>query len=397
MVDVESFILGFVYYYGHVIGVSNFEFNWHTGRVYTAKKSTFYAVAINSTIFILCTYHWTGHTNIINLIFGKANQLHEFVTVIMTGLRIAIGLFTLIHRWYQRCKIMDLTRMVIQVFHARPQVKRMSRWGILVKFISGSVTDLLQMAVLLDAMDRVGSQFYLGMGLQYWTSAILNLAISQHYLIMLFIRTQYQLLNTELRKVIEESNELSWNPPRQGTFMTRCCNLADQLEDLAKVQSQLQLIMKQLEEVFGVQGALVYGGYYLSSVSYIYLIYSILKYGYENMNMTLTSVILSLVWCFFYYLDGMLNMSVMLYVQDDHEEMLRLLEERTLFAPGLDVRLEEAFEKLQLQLIRNPFKIDVMKLYDVNRGTTMAMFANLLSHSIFLIQYDMENFEKESM
>jgi len=36
-----------------------------------------------------------------------------------------------------------------------------------------------------------------------------------------------------------------------------------------------------------------------------------------------------------------------------------------------------------------------MKLYDVNRGTTMAMFANLLSHSIFLIQYDMENFEKE--
>jgi len=309
------------------------------------------------------------------LIFGKANQLHEFVTVIMTGLRIAIGsakylknssvsslstfsgLFTLIHRWYQRCKIMDLTRMVIQVFHARPQVKRMSRWGILVKFISGSVTDLLQMAVLLDAMDRVGSQFYLGMGLQYWTSAILNLAISQHYLIMLFIRTQYQLLNTELRKVIEESNELSWNPPRQGTFMTRCCNLADQLEDLAKLQSQLQLIMKQLEEVFGVQGALVYGGYYLSSVSYIYLIYSILKYGYENMNMTLTSVILSLVWCFSYYLDGMLNMSVMLYVQDDHEEMLRLLEERTLFAPGLDVRLEEAvsFKHLYFTDLSNVF------------------------------------------
>ncbi|XP_017004940.2 putative gustatory receptor 36c [Drosophila takahashii] len=392
MVDVESLILGAVYYYGHLIGVSNFEFNWQTGRVFTAKRSTFYAVAINSLVCILYTYHWTGHTNIINLGFGKANKLHEYVVVLMSGLRIGIGLFTLIHRWYQRCKMMDLTRKVLRVFIARPQVKRLSRWGILAKFLSGSVTDLLQMAFVLDAIGRVDSQFYLGMGLQFWMSAILNLAVSQHYLIMLFVRTQYKLLNAELQQVIEESKELSWNPRRQGVFMTRCCFLADQLDNIAKLQSQLQKIVNQLEEVFGIQGALVYMGYYMSSVSTSYLTYSILKIGYQNMQMTLTIVILSIVWSFFYYLDGMLNLSVMLHVQDDHKDMGRLLEQRTLFAPGLDVRLEEAFESLQLQLIRNPLKIDLMHLYDVTRGSTMTMFGNLITHSIFLIQYDMENF-----
>ncbi|KAH8366480.1 hypothetical protein KR084_010819 [Drosophila pseudotakahashii] len=392
MVDMESLILGAVYYYGHLIGVSNFEFNWQTGRVFTAKRSKFYAIAMNSLAGILYTYHWAGHMNIINLSFGKANKLHEYVIVLMSGLRIGIGLFTLIHRWYQRCKMMDLTRKLLRVFIARPQVKRLSRWGILVKFLSGSVTDLLQMAFVVDAIGRVDSQFYLGMGLQFWMSAILNLAVSQHYLIMLFVRAQYKLLNTELRQVVEESKELSWNPRRQGVFMTRCCSLADQLENIAKLQSQLHSIVNQLEEVFGIQGALVYLGYYVSSVSTSYLTYSILKCGYQNVHMTLTAVILSCAWCCFYYFDGMLNLSVMLHIQDDHAEMALLLEQRTLFAHGLDVRLEEAFESFQLQLIRNPLKIDVMHFYDVTRSSTMSMFGNLITHSIFLIQYDMENF-----
>ncbi|XP_016963032.1 putative gustatory receptor 36c [Drosophila biarmipes] len=393
MVDLESFLLVFVYYYGHAIGVSNFEFNWQTGRVFTATRSTFYAIAINCVLFTLFIYHWTEYWNIINFIFGKSTKLHEYVIVIMTCLRIVIGLFTLIHRWYQRCKMMDLTRMVVRVFVARPQAKRLSRWRILTKFLSGTMTDILQMSVLLDAMGRVGSQFDSGMGLQYWTAAILNLAVSQHYLILIFVRAQYQLLNTELRQVIEESKELSWNPPRQGVFMTRCCSLADQLDDLAMLQSQLQAIVNRVEEVFGVQGALVYAGYYLSSVSSVYLTYSILTYGYDNMNMTLTSMMLSSAWYFFYYFDGMLNMSSMLYVQDDQAEMLRLLDHRTLFAPGLDIRLEEALESLHLQLIRNPLKIDVLKMYYVTRGTTMAMLGNIITHSVLLIQYDMENYQ----
>ncbi|KAI8043070.1 hypothetical protein M5D96_004395 [Drosophila gunungcola] len=252
MLDWTSWILGMFYLYGHMIGVSNFEFDWRTGRVFKAKRSTLYAIAINFVIIISCTYHWTRHTNMMVVIFGKANKLHEYVIVIMTGLRIAAGLVTLVTRWQWRCEMMDLTRKVIRVFNARPQVKRLSRWNILSKFLTGALTDLLQVLITLDAMGRVDSEFYLGMALQYWMLAILNLSISQHYLIMLFVRTQYQLLNADLRQVIEETKELSRNPQGQGAFITRCCSLADQLEDIAKLQNQLQSIVNQLEDIFGL-------------------------------------------------------------------------------------------------------------------------------------------------
>ncbi|XP_017134052.2 putative gustatory receptor 36c [Drosophila elegans] len=237
---------------------------------------------------------------------------------------------------------MDLTRNVLRLFLNRPQPKEMARWKISAKLLTGFVTDLLQVIITLDAVGRVNSQFYMGMALQFWMSAILNLAVSQHYLIMLLILTQYQLLNSELRQVVDESKELSRNPPRQGVFMTRCCSLADRLESIAQLQSQLQSIVHQTDQVFGVHGVTVYGGYYMTMVATAYLTYSILKNGYEEMHMTFRTVILSYTWWLVYYLDGALSMFVIFFVLDEHKKMLVLLEERTLFATDLDVRLEES-------------------------------------------------------
>ncbi|KAI8043359.1 hypothetical protein M5D96_004688 [Drosophila gunungcola] len=392
MVDWVSWILEAVYSYGHLIGASNFEFSWQTGRVFTAKSTTFYAIAINSLMVILYSYQWIGPTNEMNLVFGKENQLHECVVIIITGMRISGGLVTVLNRWRQRSQIMDLTRNVLRLFLNRPQPRKMARWRISTKLLTGFVTDLLQVIITLDAVGRVNSQFYMGMALQFWMSAILNLAVSQHYLIMLLILTQYQQLNCELRQVVDESRELSRNPPRQGVFMTRCCSLADRLESIAQLQSQLQSIVHQSDRVFGVQGITVYGGYYMTMVATAYLTYSILKNGYEEMHMTFKAVILSYTWWLVYYLDGALSMFVIFFVLDEHKKMMVLLEERTLFAADLDVRLEESYESFQLQVTRNPFKMEVMKLYEINRSRTMAMFASFITHSIYLIQYDMENF-----
>ncbi|KAH8308166.1 hypothetical protein KR059_007555, partial [Drosophila kikkawai] len=379
------------YYYGHLIGLSNFEFDWRTGRVFTAARSTLFAIVANAIIVILLGFLLTRPINF-SLIFGNSNRLHELVIITMTSLRLTAGLSTVLNRWRQRSQMKDLARRILRLFLARPQVKRMSRWGILIKFLPITVTDILQVAITLDAIGRGDSTFFLGMGLQLWVSGILNLAISQHFLVLLFVRAQYQLLNIELRKVIDESTELSYHPPRKAAFMTRCCNLADRLEDVAKLQSQLQTIVTQLGEVFGIQGIMVYGGYYISSVAASYMTYSIIKNGPENLGMTYRSTVLVFTWCIFYYWDAILNLFIMLYVQDDHKEMIHLLEKRTLFASGLDVRLEESFESLQLQLIRNPLKIEVLKIFSINRDSTSAMFGSLITHSIFLIQYDIQFF-----
>ncbi|KAH8283095.1 hypothetical protein KR054_012059 [Drosophila jambulina] len=391
MVHWVDLLLKGSYLYGHFIGVSNFELDWRTGRVFSTARSTLYAIVNNGIIvFLLVSFLHQGLDFDARLF--NAHKLIESVVIIMTILRISAGLLTLLNRWRQRRQLMELTTKFIRLFLARPQAIRISRWGLLGKFLVAILTDFLQIAFSLDAIGRVDSTMFLGMALQFWISAILNLAIAQHFLVTLFIRANYQLLNTELRQVIKESQDLSYHRQHKGAFMTRCCYLADQLENIARHQNELQSVLTRLYEVFEMQGLMVYGGYYISTVTTTYLTYSSFKYGYAELGMTQRSLTLTLIWCLFYYLDAMINFFTTLSVQDGHREMIRLLEDRTLFANGLDVRLEQSFESFQLQLVRNPLKMDIMKLFNVSRGESLAMLGSLVTHSIILIQYDMENF-----
>ncbi|KAH8366481.1 hypothetical protein KR084_010818 [Drosophila pseudotakahashii] len=391
MVDWVGLLLSAIYFYCHLIGLSNFGCDWRTGRVFTSWRSTLYAITVNAVISTGIVIYWTGRSRT-NLVFESANKLHEYVIIIMSALRIIEGLVTVLNRWLQRRQTMHLVRDIVRLYRANPQVKKMTRWGILLKVFSSSGTDLLQVLLSIGAMDRLSSEEIIGVSLQTCISLILNLAIAQHYFVMLFVRAQYKIVNIKLRQVVEESRRLSCLQRRGGAFMTRCCYLSDQLDEVAKAQSQLQLILVQVGEVFGIQGLMSYAGYCISSVGAYYLIYSIYKYGYETLNMSVKTMILASIWGCFYYLDATLNAFNMLYMWDHHKEMLRLLEERTEFSSLLDVRLEESFESLQLQLVRNPLKMDVMGIFDITRSSTAAMIGSVIANSIFLIQVDMEYF-----
>ncbi|XP_044249639.1 putative gustatory receptor 36a [Drosophila takahashii] len=390
MFDWVGLLLKVVYYYGHLIGLSNFEFEW-TGRVFKTRRSALYAIAIDVILVILIVLQISKPTEF-NLIFGKANKLHHYVIIIVFGLRVVAGLSTVFIRWSRRKQMMLLAKKVLGVFLKNPHLRKISRWGILIKVTIAIVTDLLQMAINWNALGYAKANQTILMALQFWVSAIVNLAVAQRYLLTLFVRAHYHLLNTELRQVIKESRMLSYHPQRRGAFMTRCCSLADQVESIAKFQSELQSIVNQLDEVFGIQGLMVYFGYYIFSIATAYITYSILKNGHENLELSVTSMILSFTWCFFYFLDAILNLFNTLNLLEDHTKMIRLLEERTLFAFTLDVRLEQSVNFIQLQLIRNPFKMEIMKFFPITRSSTTAMFGSLITHSIFLIQYDMEYF-----
>ncbi|KAH8366395.1 hypothetical protein KR084_004037 [Drosophila pseudotakahashii] len=392
MTDWVGLVLKAVYYYGHLIGFGNFEIDWRTGRAFTSLRSNIYAITSNLSIFIVLVWQIFEQTDP-NVFFGNANKLLLAVIIVLVGLRKHFsGFLTVLNRWRQRAKFIRLVRKVLRLFLEKPQVKRMCRWGILIKFITAIVTDLLQVAITWNSVGRVGCNQFIGMTVQFWMSTIINLAISQHYLVTLFVRAYYHLLNTELRQVMNESRLLSYLPLRKGAFMTRCCSLADQVDNIAKLQNQLQSIMTELNAVAGVQGLMVYGGYYIFSIATFYLMYSILRNGLENLQLTVDAAILAFAWSFLYYLDAMINLFTIFNLLDDHKEMIRILEERTLFASGLDVRLEESFESFQLQVIRNPFEIEVMEILSITRSSTSAMYGSLITHTIFLIQFDLEYF-----
>ncbi|KAH8269715.1 hypothetical protein KR018_001626 [Drosophila ironensis] len=391
MFDWVGLLLRTFYYYGLLIGVSNFEIDWKTSRVFKTTRSTSYAALFNILVVILIVAYWCKRFRL-HVIFGNVSKLHEYVMVLMSILRFVAGLASLLNRWRQRCRLMHLTRSLFRLYNAKPQVIRMSRWPILIKAFSVLMADVLAAVLALENIDRLGYTQILGILLQFFLMAVMSYVIAQYYLIMLFIRVQYQMLNSELRQVIRESRWLSYHSPRNGVFMTRCCFLADKLDDLARQLNSIQTLIDNVSEVFAVQGLLVYAAYYISSLTSTFMAYSVLKHGYKYLNISLTATIVYTAWCSVYFLDAIRNLFLVLSIQDNHRVLVRLLEERTVFAPGLDVRLEETFENFQFQLARNPLKMTVMNIFPLNHKSTTAMFGSLLMNSIYLIQYEMQNF-----
>ncbi|EDV54863.2 LOW QUALITY PROTEIN: uncharacterized protein Dere_GG21078 [Drosophila erecta] len=387
MVDGVGLLLRAVQTYCYLIGLSNFEYDCRTGRVFTTWRCTIYALMVNILFSMSTIYSFTAHSNT-SVVFQSANKLHEYVIIIMSGLKIAAGLITLLNRWLQRDQMMHLVKDVIRLYLINPQSKNLTRWGILLKVFISLAMDLFQVALSVNVLDHQGTAETMDLAVKMCVSFIMNLAISQHFLVMLFIRAQYRIVNAKLRKVIEESRRLSFLQQRNGAFMTRCCYLSDQLADIGQVQSQLQSMLGQLGEVFGLQGT----EYYMSIVGTSYMSYSIYKYGHHNLKISAKTSIIACIWITLFYLDAVINSKNVLYVLDHHKEFLVLLEERTLFASNLDVRLEESFESLQLQLVRNPLKINIMGLFPITRGSIAAMCGSIIVNSIFLIQFDMEFF-----
>lgn len=66
------------------------------------------------------------------------------------------GLLTIVNRWRQRRKMMRLVRCVIRVYRAKPQVKRMVRWAVLLKIVVTIVTHSSLLGLAANASEYVG-------------------------------------------------------------------------------------------------------------------------------------------------------------------------------------------------------------------------------------------------
>ncbi|XP_032307443.1 putative gustatory receptor 36a [Drosophila ananassae] len=315
MFDWDGWLLKVVYYYGFLAGISNFEVDWRKCRVFKTKRSTIFAVFHNALALVLVIFYWRGHESY-NVLFGRANKLHEAPNY----------------------------GDEVEATSSSDEDNEEVVPPLLGQATSQEDVTSVDTSLGLNAVQRIGSDLILGLVLQFCMVACMTLAISQYYLVMLFIRTQYEMLNSELRGLIEETKALSHRPRRNGVFMTKCCELSDRLDDIAQQQDEIQSIVASLGGAFGTQGLLVYTAYYLSVVSTAYLSYSLAKNGIENLGMTFGSLAVSLTWCFFYYTDALRNLFVVLSIQNEHRTLIRIMEERTVFPPGLDIRLELSSE-----------------------------------------------------
>ncbi|KAH8366413.1 hypothetical protein KR084_004512 [Drosophila pseudotakahashii] len=390
MVDWIGLLLRAVSVYCNLIGLNNFEWDESSGRVFTSRKLTLYSAMINIVFCTLFIYCWTGPTDY-SLMSGKANMLHRNVVMAVSWLGIIAALSTLVNRWRQRNQLKQVIRNIICLSLANPQFGRLYRWRTYFQIFGTFAANFLHIALSVQLMSH-SSAVKLRLCLHSWSFCIANLAGLQFFLIILFVRTQYQVINTKLRQVIEESERLSYLPLRKGGFMTRCCYLSDQLEGIAKLQDQIHSIVMRFGELLGLQSVMVFSQYYMYSVSWGYMIYSVFKNGHEILNMTQQEIVMFLLWCFFYNMNVYLSFMTFFSINDDHNKMIHLLEKRTVFASRLDVRLEESFESFQLQLACNPVKVEVMGMFRLTRSSVATTLSSIALHTILLIQCDLEYF-----
>ncbi|XP_017018782.1 putative gustatory receptor 59c [Drosophila kikkawai] len=391
MADPVELILRFVYWYGRLVGVINFEVDLRTKKARITRRATICA-AIHNGILISLLYVQKFNDGSIRLAWNNAKFLHEYFFLLITLVRHWAVLFILCSRWLRRCRILKLWNELARMVRETPEVMRLYRRGIFLKFVISFLSD--SMHTILDfSAQRKKLTLSLALNLFVWYTfaTILNVTVGLYYLSILQVHGHYVLLHEDIKKLIGEAQRVSCIRNRRGgVFATKCCSLADELELLAQRQAKLQGLLFEMWTLFQVQTLGMSLVYYLSTMGTIYYAFCSVLYNTTGLGSTYLGLLLIALSTVFFYADNFITLNIGFLIRDEVDKIHRVLAERTLFCQELDERLEAAFDSFELQLARAPCEFYIFGLYKVERGTFMAMINSVITHSIVLVQWELQ-------
>lgn len=338
MFDPARFMLLYAYYYGRFSGMLNFEIDIRTGHARLTRLATLYAAVTNAITIGMVP--WLSTSTLIHAFWSRAGDLHEYLFLIVLGGRILCVCLTLFTRWRQREIFVCLVNTLRKLTLKRPHVRHLCRRGIITKVIGTTCSELLQMTLgLLSLWEHLTFVMFLSNLIFYTITALVNVVITHYFLALLLIRGHYLLLNEELRLLLNEVAQLE-EERRKGVFVLKCCSLADRLEAIAHTQFQLQRLLKQVTSVFGLQTLCMALSYYMSTISVIYFVFSEIRGTTVTFEWNFWALLVVAIEFICYFGDVHVSVEVVYDLLDAHAEMVRLLSTHTVFAPGLDIRLE---------------------------------------------------------
>ncbi|XP_017111556.1 putative gustatory receptor 59c [Drosophila elegans] len=392
MVNAVQAILRLAYCYGLAVGVMNFEVDWPTGKAIATRRVTIFSAVHNIGLITLLSVLGLSNNNWKSTL-DNARLLHEYFFLLMTVVRNLAVMLSMITRWIQRSKILRLWNQIIELVRERPSVVLRYRRHIIIKFVFCVLSDSMHMILDISAQRKnltFGLCVSLLVGALFTT--IFNMIVVQYYIAILQILGLYNILEEDLRHLIGEAETICLTRKRGGgVFATKCCFLADQLDQLAERHSKLKDTLGEMSEIFQIQSLSMSMVYYLSSVGSIYFTFCSILYNTTGFGSTYWGLLLIALSTIFFYADNWITLNIGFDICDQENEVTRVLAERTLFSQELDTRLETAFENFQLQLARDPYEFYVLGLFKVERSQLMAMANSILIHSIMLVQSELKN------
>lgn len=338
MASLVEWCLLICYKYGRFTGVINFEYDMKARRARATKRTTVWAAISHFTMFLMLLLQILKRHSIGSMWAG-ANSMTAYVFMVIALVRICCVFLAVISRWSHRRRFMELFNEYMNLRMMHPEIVQYCRRSIVNKFFTALMAESLQMLVVFLVLRR---QLTIVRAVGIWSilmmTAIINVIITQFFIGLAHIRGRYNLLNKELRAVVNEVQSLV--PDRKGVYMIRCCCLADRLEEIAQTQSDLHALTEMLADTYQVQILCMILTYYMTLLGNVYLLFSINKYKAMADLVNIYIGGLGLAFLAFFYLDSWLNGLNVMYLLDAHAEMIRLLQRRTIFQPGLDQRLE---------------------------------------------------------
>ncbi|KAH8399494.1 hypothetical protein KR215_011757, partial [Drosophila sulfurigaster] len=322
---------------------------------------------------------------------GRLNEFHDYVFITVMTLRISCVFVTMVNRWWQRQQIIQLLNQFRRLVLEQPKVIRMWHRGVISKCITGTITELTQMFIPLYVLRAtLTAPMALALCTMCVLIALLNIIISQYYFAVLNVHGHYVLCNEELRLILQETQSLELDY-RKGVSDLRSCALADRIDSLALRQSVLKTLLHRMTRIFGIQILCMGTVIYISFIASLYSAFLAIKYKMINTNFFTWENQLFFLGVCSYIADVHISYSITYYLEDQYEKMRQLVRQYSSFAPTVDKRLTTAFESFQLQLVRDPQKLSVLGLYNMNRKIAISMFSSMVTYSLILIQYDIKN------
>lgn len=340
MLGLVKCLLYVNYIYGRVMGVINFEIDMRTGHARITRRATFYAIFV--PIFFCCLVPVVLRNQIWHHFWGQMNQFHEYVFLVVMGVRILCVFITLLSRWWQRQQMVSLIESFRRMVQQQPQVMRLWQRGVISKWICGSISEIFHSAWgfygLRDDLTLGVTLSILAMSVFV---ALLNIVLSQYYFAMLTVHGHYILCEQELHSILDELHSLELDR-RQGVRQLRSCALADRLDNLAHTQSELQSILVRMSRIFGIQALCVAFITQFSLVAGVFYTFLALRHNIMRVYSVRWPSMLLGLGALAYLVDQHITFSIVFYVLDRHANLKQLLGSYTIYEHTMDVRLQRA-------------------------------------------------------
>uniref|UniRef100_A0A454A0Q4 Gustatory receptor n=1 Tax=Stomoxys calcitrans TaxID=35570 RepID=A0A454A0Q4_STOCA len=378
-----------------LFGVTSLCYVETTGEVYTKPLVTIYSALANIGMLVLVPhflrfdYYSPSLPVQINTLIFLLKAVSSIITVFINWTKRGVFVKTLNELSTARLKFMrrwPLSEKIKQKYETTLRRKLLLGFIAMVGLMLSSI-EYVQRELKLRSFHMIVAALIM--------FSIVNVVMLNYFVCMSNLNVILWAINEELEKIIQTTHQL-WNlriigQIGPGTLITECCKLSDDLDELAATQHQLNLLRNRIYRMYDIQTACVLVMVYLNNVLTFYMSFptqqkSKILDEYSNWSMAVMPFMMML-----YYIDLALFIKEMTNFEVSGKATGKLLRERQLFYPALDMRLEESFKNFSLQLAKFPVEMKLVGLFKFDRSMAFSIFGSTISNAIVLIQYDYKN------